>query len=485
MLVLGEWRLDLDFQLALASSPNPYVMLDHELEIVWMNDAYLRVTMRERDALIGRMIFDAFPSEPGSDSRELLARSLRRVIETGASDELALIRYDIERPDGSLEVRYWSATHTAIADRTGAKRYILQHTVDVTELHELRQLRDEMGVIRRANAVQQQNRSLVDESRRLFDFFEQAPGFIAVLSGPEHRFQMANRAYRDLVGKRALIGNRVEEVLPEIVDQGFIDILDQVFATGQAYFGRQEEVTLIEDQANDARQRFLNFIFQPVVNADGTTSGIIVQGYDVTDEVLTRERQALLVNELNHRVKNTLALVQGLAQQTFTENAEVKASRATFDARLRALAAAHNLLTRESWSAASIRDIVIRSVEAAVGPAAGRFTIMGPDIALPPQFAVALTMIVHELCTNAMKYGALSNAAGRVRVEWDQVGGSDRTFALTWKETGGPQVCEPTGRGFGTRLIRRGFASGAADEVQLAFEADGLRCEIKAELPRQ
>lgn len=476
--------MEFDFQQILAASPNPYVIVDHDLVIVWMNEAYLQVTMRTREALVGRAMFDAFPAEPGSDSRELLERSFRRVIDTGHSDELALIRYDIERPEGGFDVRYWSATHTPIVDTSGTKSFILQHTVDVTELQELRQLRDEMGVIRRANAVQQENLSLVDESRRLMDFFEQAPSFIAVLSGREHRFQMANRAYRELVGRRDVVGKRVTEALPEVIDQGFIDVLDRVFDTGEAYFGHREGVELITDETGHAQQRFLNFIFQPVIDGTGETSGIIVQGYDVTDEVRAQERQALLVNELNHRVKNTLALVQGLAQQSFTPDGDVKAGRAVFDARLRALASAHNLLTQESWSAASITQIVIQSVEAAVGPAVGRITLHGPDFRLPPQFALALAMIVHELCTNATKYGALANDAGTVAVTWNFSDTDGRTFVLEWKETGGPPVELPSARGFGTRLIARGISGAGVEDVALSFEPDGLRYTLQAELPQ-
>ncbi len=112
-----------------------------------------------------------------------------------------------------MEVRYWSATHTPLPDEAGAPAFILQHTVDVTELHSLRRLRDEVGIVRRASAVEARNRDLAAESRRLTDFFDQAPGFVAVLEGPEHRFAMANAAYLALVGRSDVLGQRVRDAL--------------------------------------------------------------------------------------------------------------------------------------------------------------------------------------------------------------------------------------------------------------------------------
>ena len=161
-----------EFARLAAISPNPYVLLDPDLRLVWMNDAYLAATMRAREDIIGRMMFDAFPADPQSESYRQLKDSFDHVIETGETDEIALIRYDIAGPDGTMETRYWSATHTPVKDDAGQLEYILQHTVDVTELHNLRQMRAEMGVVRRAGAVQARNRDLERESQRLLELFQ-------------------------------------------------------------------------------------------------------------------------------------------------------------------------------------------------------------------------------------------------------------------------------------------------------------------------
>ena len=472
--------MNIDFLELAEASPNPYVLIDRDLRLVWMNRAYCAVTTRAREDIIDRRMFDAFPADPDSESYRQLRESLDHVLETGEPDEIALIRYDIARPDGGMESRYWSATHTPLHSPTGETAYILQHTIDVTEMH---RLRDEVDVLRRADAVQARNRSLERESQRLFEFFQQAPGFVAVLGGPTHLFQMANAAYLRLVGRDDIVGKTVAEALPEVAAQGFIDTLDQVYHAGEAYIGRREPVLLEGDHEPGHSRRMLNFIFQPVSDGEGRSTGIIVQGYDVTEEVEYEERQELLIQELNHRVKNTLAVVQSLAQQTFRGVPGSAPSMATFKARLHALAAAHGLLTESSWSPASVREIVELTVGAAYGDLDGRVTLDGPGFLINPEVALALTMIVHELTTNAIKYGALSGSAGKVRVDWSVNAGEDcDVLSLTWRERGGPPVAPPPSEGFGTRLIRTGITSKRGTAVDLRFEPEGVVCALEVML---
>ena len=476
---------DIDFEALLTQSPNPYVLLDREFRLVWMNDAYLRVTMRSREELVGLHMFEAFPSDPESESHRLLEGSFNKALATGAPDELALIRYDITEPDGTMRPRYWSATHTPLRAKDGSIPLILQHTVDVTEIEGLRKFQDRMGMVRRAEAVQATNLNLVDQSRRLRSLTEQAPGFIAVLSGPEHRFELANRAYRDLVGGRNVIGKTLAEAVPEAVAQGFGVLLDEVLESGKPYVGHRTLVT-IERDGGTRSDHYLDFIYQPIFGDGGSVSGVFVQGHDVSEEVDARERHQLLIDELNHRVKNTLAVVQGLAAQSFREVEGSEDARATFEARLKALSAAHSLLTERSWRSASLTETISNSVEATAGKLLDRVSMEGPDIALSPQTAVSLSMIVHELSTNAIKYGALSNDKGRVAVHWwVQHSDGGRELILDWIESGGPPVAEPTRRGFGSRLIERGVAAGRQGNVSMSFEPGGLHCQMSAPLPEQ
>lgn len=182
---------------------------------------------------------------------------------------------------------------------------------------------------------------------------------------------------------------------------------------------------------------------------------------------LRSERQRLMINELNHRVKNTLATVQSLAMQTF-RGGDVDAP-AKFDTRLAALASAHDLLTRTNWAEVSLADVVARCA----APADNRLIARGPAVTLPPQAALALYMCLHELTTNSLKYGALSAPAGRIDVVWE-VDPAGRNLNLTWRESGGPRVSAPRNSGFGTRLIDRLLRHELDGEALRRFEPEGL-----------
>lgn len=196
------------------------------------------------------------------------------------------------------------------------------------------------------------------------------------------------------------------------------------------------------------------------------------------------DHQKLLVNELNHRVKNTLAIVQSLAQQSFRDEVPPNEARRAFSARLSALAAAHNLLTRENWENALLSQIIATAVSGTTGANSDRVDLSGPDIQLAPQTAVSVAMALHELCTNAIKYGSLSNESGAVGVSWRVLGTAQSPrLHLEWTEHGGPPVEPPKSRGFGSRMIERGLAAELGGTVRLDFRASGLVCTIDAPLP--
>jgi PAS domain S-box-containing protein len=211
----------------------------------------------------------------------------------------------------------------------------------------------------------------------------------------------------------------------------------------------------------------------------GTPVGLHAIARDVTERQRAEERQRLLVNELNHRVKNTLALVQGLALQSFREGRDPAAARTAFQQRLAALAAAHDLLTRESWEGATLTELA----QGAVGHLSGseqRVGTEGPPVTLGPKPAVSLVMALHELATNAAKYGALSVPEGRVSLRWEAEEGGP--LRLEWRETGGPPVAAPDRRGFGLRMIERALAADLAGRVEVEFNPEGLVCRIDGSL---
>lgn len=199
---------------------------------------------------------------------------------------------------------------------------------------------------------------------------------------------------------------------------------------------------------------------------------------DVHERKVAEEHQRLLINELNHRVKNTLASVQAIAFQTLKGDVPLVEARARFEARLIALANAHDLLTEENWGGASLERVVQDATDHLAGDA-DRFDIAGEPVHLVPRAALALAMALHELGTNAGKYGALSVEGGRVSIAWRIEGDLLR---LEWRERGGPPVAPPSRRGFGSRLIERGLEADLGGRVALLFEPDGVRCEIEATL---
>ena len=339
------------------------------------------------------------------------------------------------------------------------------------------------GVLVICNDVTAQHNAtaaLKDQTLRLQQLFEQAPSFSAVLSGPEHRFELMNAAYQQLVGSRAVIGKTVAEALPEIESQGFIALLDTVYRTGEAYVGRRVPLSFAGDGDEKPKSTFVDFVYQPILDAAGEVSGIFVEGTDVTDHVNAERRLQLLNDELKHRVKNTIAVVSAIAAQTL-RGKDVATDLDNFNARLVAFARAHDTLTGMNWTVAPIADVV----KQALGPhdtRGERFRVSGPNIALGSQQAMSLSLAIHELATNAFKYGALSNLeGGSVDVLW-RTDNDTGQFEFRWQERGGPHVERPTRTGFGSRLISQVLAADFKGKVELIYEPSGLLCLLKAPL---
>ncbi|HEX2117348.1 MAG TPA: PAS domain S-box protein [Alphaproteobacteria bacterium] len=214
----------------------------------------------------------------------------------------------------------------------------------------------------------------------------------------------------------------------------------------------------------------------------GEFLGYIGSVIDITERKQAEEQRELLINELNHRVKNTLASVQSIAMQTMRNTATSPDFQDAFVSRLVALSRAHDLLTRSSWQSAELDDIVRQTLEP-YGLESGRLCISGPSMRLKPSAAVTLSMALHELTTNASKYGALSNSHGRISVEWSLDGlQANRVLAIAWSERDGPRVAPPQRRGFGSRLIERGIAQELDGGVALEFDEAGVRCRIRLPL---
>jgi len=247
--------------------------------------------------------------------------------------------------------------------------------------------------------------------------------------------------------------------------------------------GKHVEIFEITAMAKNGKKVDVSMTISPVRNKDGTIIDASTIVRDISERQRSDDLRNLMTDELNHRVKNTLATVQSIAAQSLRGTSDADA-RETFDARLVALSRTHDLLARQSWESASLRDLLLQELEPYGSKDRIRFIVEGPDLKLRPKAVLALGMAFHELATNAAKHGALSMLTGQVHVAWEIVtsAGSDM-LRLKWTESGGPPVEKPERKGFGSTLLERGLALELDGEVRLDFARSGLVCIIEVPLP--
>ncbi len=270
-------------------------------------------------------------------------------------------------------------------------------------------------------------------------------------------------------------GHNVKELMPEPYRHAHDGYLTSYFATGE------RKIIGIGRAVEGRRKDGSTFPLELSIAEWWTDDGRFFTGVmrDVTERTRAEKLQRLMVNELNHRVKNTLATVQSIALQTLRNAGSPESLRSDLSERLLALAKAHDVLTRESWEGAEFADVVASAIEA--HGVADRVTTEGSRVRLAPKSALALAMALHELFTNAAKYGALRSETGHISIGWGPRSG-DGGFSLDWMERGGPIVCAPTRRGFGFRMIE-GLARDLLGAASLDFQPEGLVCTIRTETP--
>jgi len=435
------------------------------------------------------------------------------------------------------------------------------------------------------------------------ELFHQAPGFMAVFSGPDHVFEFANRSCRRLIGSRPLQGRPLLSALPEL-PAPLLAMLDKARETGRAQAGQAVPVTRWRRRRPEPETRYLDFVLQPLRGPDGAVERIYLEGFDVTDavrgqaelresearlrlaseagrlaiwqshpvrgfihnaeynrilglppdqrltgddlrsrylpgeleriravnaaafargerevEVVGRfrrddgalrwillrgelgpdalgevrgaqgvamditdrmeaeERLSLVAQEVDHRANNLLAIL--LSMVRLSDGTSVSALKEVLAGRISALGRAHQLLSAARWEGANLRRIVEEELLAFGLGQDARISVEGPELALTPAAAQGLAMALHELSTNAMKYGALQVPDGQVSVRWSRCL-SDRLL-LVWAEEGGPAVTPPTRRGLGTTILQRALSGGIGGATRLEWRPAGLRCEL--ELP--
>ena len=297
--------------------------------------------------------------------------------------------------------------------------------------------------------------------------------------GPE-LIQFYNDAYRQTMGPErhpSALGQRGQACWEEIWD--IIGPQIEYVMAGKGATWHEDQLVPVTRHGR-REDVWWTYSFGPI-DFEGKVGGVLVVCKDVTSEHMTREALSLINEELKHRVKNTLTVLGAVATQTFRD-ASSKADLEKYQGRLAAFGRAHDLLTAANWAAAPLPD-VIRTALAPYRMGEDRFTTSGPPLIVKSRQALALSLAVHELATNALKYGALTAAGGQVSIAWtsEDENGQPK-FVFVWRESGGPPALEPTSVGFGSRLISRVLQDDFSGTVEVSYETTGLVCRLTAPL---
>ncbi|WP_372361181.1 sensor histidine kinase [Xanthomonas sp. NCPPB 1325] len=316
---------------------------------------------------------------------------------------------------------------------------------------------------------------------RIYEALLQATPDLLYVFDTQHRFVYANQALLTMWGMRweEACGKTCLEIGYEPWHAAMHDEeIERVIATGQPLRGEVPFPHAVKGL------RIYDYIFTPVFGPDGEVEAIAGATRDITEHKQHEQHLQLLINELNHRVKNSLVMVQSLARQSFNNADSLADAQEKIDARLLALSRAHDTLTRENWVSADILELTRDAATLYESRDSQRFTLQGESCRLDPRRALALSMALHELCTNALKYGALSSSDGAVRIVWERhVRDGQALLELVWQESGGPLVQPPTRKGFGSRLLERGLKHDLKGEVELSFDRAGVCFRVSIPLP--
>jgi PAS domain S-box-containing protein len=433
-----------------------------------------------------------------------LRSSLNRVLRDGEPDGMGVQKYDIPLRDGSdrFEVKYWSPVNTPVRRASGEISFIIHRVEDVTEFILSRDQakanaeRMEAEVLRGGAQIKEANRELKHALQSLAEANERLKRLDYLKT---EQLDVALNAAR--LGTWAIDMRTTELVTSDLCRRDYGWLSDEPFTY-------QDLSNLIHPDDREMRNHKVEKAFAArqdldveyrVIRPDGETVWLLVRGrgeygadgsairamgvsLDITPRKRAEERQKVMIAELNHRVKNTLASVQSIALQTSMSVNNTKDFVFAFDGRIRALVGAHDLLTANSWQGASLADAVERTLApyASATGDSSRIDVAGPAIRLAPETAVTLHMAFHELATNAAKYGALSTPAGRVSVAWTV----DRTadpaaIEIIWTEKDGPAVAPPTRRGFGSNLLQTGLPRELGGDVTLSYDPGGVVCRMR------
>jgi PAS domain S-box-containing protein len=454
-------RLRSSLQLVLAT-PTPMVMFWGASGLLFYNDAYAVIAGAKHPAILGEELHKAWP-----EVRALHDEVMATVFAGGQPLSFRDLPLVLHR-HGVAEDVWLNIDYSPILDDAGGVIGVLAVVIETTDLVHAQRERDaaEQALRRRERELAQVQKigKVGGLEVDLRDGFRntRSPEYLLVHGLPP---EAVNETHEDWV-------RRIHPQERAMVESHF---RESVAGSATDY---QMEYRII--RPSDGAVRWISAIAQIERDGEGRPLRLIGAHIDVTERKETEAQLRLLMQELAHRVKNTLAMIQAIASQTLRGASSLEAANETFTARLGALARAHDLLVGGVRAHAAMADIAASVIGIQGDPA--RFQIGGPEVVLGPRAALALTLVLHELATNAVKYGSLSIPTGIVTLSWrvDEIDGSSQ-FRLRWQESGGPPVTPPSRRGFGSRLIERTFPS-PRGRAESAYLPGGLVFTLDAPL---
>jgi PAS domain S-box-containing protein len=444
---VGRTRQELDlindrFEKALTGSNITVFSQDCDLHYTWIHNP--RFGFSPEDVL-GKLDQDVLPEEAAEEVTQLK----RQVIETGESASTYLA---VESEEAGT-VFFDLIVHPT-RDHKGSVDGVLCTAIDMTEknLYEIR-LASLAAQFSQAN---QRFENALDGS--LITVFEQDRNlkYVHIINPPPG------------TQEEQFIGKTDAEIFEAEDQLKLVPVKQQVIETGES---RSLEI----DVGVDGTEKTYNVRLDPARNAEGDVVGVLGTAVDLTYKRENERQMHLVMRELTHRSKNLLAVIQAMARQTAARSDSPETFVETFSARLQAMAASHDLLVSQSWYGADLKELVCAHLAQSIDPTSAQIEIDGAPLSISSDAAQNLGLALHELTTNAAKYGALSVVDGTLRVSW-RVEAGQVTF--NWEEAGGPEVTPPERNGFGRLLLEQLVGTSLDGTVSIDFRKEGVRCEI-------